>query len=210
MQQAFRDGVDIPAQTASEVFGVPLADMDGETRRKAKAINFGIIYGISGFGLARQLAVPQGEARAYIDTYFERYPGIREYMEEMKVFCRARGYVETRFGRRVHIPGIKDANPARRAFSERAAINAPIQGTAADIIKRAMIRMSPRLSAAGLQARMLLQVHDELLFEVPEAEIEQTTSVVREVMETAGDPVLSLAVPLIAEAGVGANWAEAH
>jgi DNA polymerase-1 len=210
MQQAFRDGVDIHAQTASEVFGVPLADMDGETRRKAKAINFGIIYGISGFGLARQLAVPQGEARAYIDTYFERYPGIREYMEEMKVFCRARGYVETRFGRRVHIPGIKDANPARRAFSERAAINAPIQGTAADIIKRAMIRMSPRLSAAGLQARMLLQVHDELLFEVPEAEIEQTTSVVREVMETAGDPVLSLAVPLIAEAGVGANWAEAH
>ncbi|MED5366464.1 MAG: DNA polymerase, partial [Pseudomonadota bacterium] len=141
MHAAFRAGVDIHAQTASEVFGLPLADMDGETRRKAKAINFGIIYGISGFGLARQLGVPQAEARAYIDTYFERYPGIREYMEDIKGFCRQHGYVETRFGRRVHIPGIKDSNPARRGFSERAAINAPIQGTAADIIKRAMIRV---------------------------------------------------------------------
>ena len=210
MRQAFLDGVDIHAQTASEVFGVPLAAMDSETRRKAKAINFGIIYGISGFGLARQLGVPQSEARDYIDTYFKRYPGIREYMEEIKAFCRQHGYVETRFGRRVHIPGIKDANPARRAFSERAAINAPIQGTAADIIKRAMIRMPPKLAAAGLQARMLLQVHDELLFEVPENQLDDTSAVVREVMETAGHPVLALSVPLIAEAGVGSNWAEAH
>ena len=210
MRAAFREGVDIHAQTASEVFGVPLADMDGETRRKAKAINFGIIYGISGFGLARQLGVPQGEARAYIDTYFERYPGIREYMEDIKGFCRQHGYVETRFGRRVHIPGIKDSNPARRGFSERAAINAPIQGTAADIIKRAMIRVPPGLSAAGLSARMLLQVHDELLFEVPEAEVAPTIEVVRAVMETAAAPVLNLSVPLIAEAGTGANWAEAH
>ena len=210
MRAAFRDGVDIHAQTASEVFGLPLADMDGETRRKAKAINFGIIYGISGFGLARQLGVPQAEARAYIDTYFERYPGIREYMEDIKGFCRQHGYVETRFGRRVHIPGIKDSNPARRGFSERAAINAPIQGTAADIIKRAMIRVPPALAAADLSARMLLQVHDELLFEVPEDEVEKTTEVVRAIMESAAAPVLKLSVPLIADAGTGANWAEAH
>ncbi|MEC7572818.1 MAG: DNA polymerase I, partial [Pseudomonadota bacterium] len=210
MCAAFRDGVDIHAQTASEVFGLPLADMDGETRRKAKAINFGIIYGISGFGLARQLGVPQAEARAYIDTYFERYPGIREYMEDIKGFCRQHGYVETRFGRRVHIPGIKDSNPARRGFSERAAINAPIQGTAADIIKRAMIRVPPALAAADLSARMLLQVHDELLFEVPEDEVEKTTEVVRAIMESAAAPVLNLSVPLIADAGTGANWAEAH
>ena len=210
MRAAFRDGVDIHAQTASEVFGLPLADMDGETRRKAKAINFGIIYGISGFGLARQLGVPQAEARAYINTYFERYPGIREYMEDIKVFCRQHGYVETRFGRRVHIPGIKDSNPARRGFSERAAINAPIQGTAADIIKRAMIRVPPALAAADLSARMLLQVHDELLFEVPEDEVEKTTEVVRAIMESAAAPVLNLSVPLIADAGTGANWAEAH
>ena len=210
MRAAFRDGVDIHAQTASEVFGLPLADMDGETRRKAKAINFGIIYGISGFGLARQLGVPQAEARAYIDTYFERYPGIREYMEDIKGFCRQHGYVETRFGRRVHIPGIKDSNPARRGFSERAAINAPIQGTAADIIKRAMIRVPPALAAADLSARMLLQVHDELLFEVPEDEVEKTTEVVRAIMESAAAPVLNLSVPLIADAGTGANWAEAH
>ncbi|MEC8084570.1 MAG: DNA polymerase, partial [Pseudomonadota bacterium] len=210
MRAAFRDGVDIHAQTASEVFGLPLADMDGETRRKAKAINFGIIYGISGFGLARQLGVPQAEARAYIDTYFERYPGIREYMEDIKGFCRQHGYVETRYGRRVHIPGIKDSNPARRGFSERAAINAPIQGTAADIIKRAMIRVPPALAAADLSARMLLQVHDELLFEVPEDEVEKTTEVVRAIMESAAAPVLNLSVPLIADAGTGANWAEAH
>ena len=210
MRAAFRDGVDIHAQTASEVFGLPLADMDGETRRKAKAINFGIIYGISGFGLARQLGVPQAEARAYIDTYFERYPGIREYMEDIKGFCRQHGYVETRFGRWVHIPGIKDSNPARRGFSERAAINAPIQGTAADIIKRAMIRVAPALAAADLSARMLLQVHDELLFEVPEDEVEKTTEVVRAIMESAAAPILNLSVPLIADAGTGANWAEAH
>ena len=210
LRQAFLDGQDIHAITASQVFGVPVEGMDPMIRRQAKAINFGIIYGISAFGLANNLGIRQGEAKAYIEAYFERYPGIRDYMEKAKEFCREHGFVETLFGRRVHMPAIKDKNPARRSFTERAAINAPIQGTAADIIKRAMIRMPPALEAAGLGARMLLQVHDELLFEVPEAELDETTQVVKQVMETACDPVLELSVPLVADAGHGKNWGAAH
>jgi len=210
LREAFRNGIDIHAQTASEVFDIPLDEMTGEIRRKAKAINFGIIYGISGFGLARQLKTPQGEAQAYINAYFERYPGIKDYMDEMKAFAREHGFVETKFGRKVHIRAIREKNPAQRNFGERAAINAPIQGTAADIIKRAMVRLPGALARAGLTARMLLQVHDELLFEVPEDEVEKTSDLVREVMEGAAAPVLNLSVPLVAEAGTGASWAEAH
>ncbi len=210
LKEAFRAGADIHAMTASEVFGVPLAQMDAETRRRAKAINFGIIYGISAFGLGQQLGVPQGEAADYIKRYFQRFPGIRDYMEQMKQRAREQGYVETLFGRRVHIPGIKDTNPARRGFSERAAINAPLQGTAADIIKRAMRRIPPALAAAGLTARMLLQVHDELVFEVPEREVEATRLLAKEVMEGACAPVISLSVPLVVETGAARNWDEAH
>ncbi len=210
LRQAFLEGQDIHAITASQVFGVPVEGMDPMIRRQAKAINFGIIYGISAFGLANNLRIPQADARNYIKAYFERYPGIRSYMDQAKEHCRKQGFVTTLFGRKIHIPAIGEKNPARKSFGERAAINAPIQGTAADIIKRAMIRVPRALSDAGLEAKMLLQVHDELLFEVPEAEIEKTTEVVRRVMETACDPVLKLSVPLVADAGVGDNWAEAH
>ena len=210
LKQAFHEGQDIHAITASQVFGIPVEGMDPMTRRKAKAINFGIIYGISAFGLAQNLGIPQGEARAYIEAYFERYPGIRAYMDKTKKAAREQGFVTTLFGRKVHVPGIKDKNPARRSFSERAAINAPIQGTAADIIKRAMIRVSPALEQAKLGARMLLQVHDELLLEVPKKELGDTSALVREVMENACAPAVELSVPLVADAGTGANWAEAH
>ena len=210
LKQAFRDGLDIHAMTASQVFGVPIENMDPMVRRRAKAINFGIIYGISAFGLAQNLGIPQGEAKAYIDAYFARYPGIKDYMAETKAACRESGFVTTLFGRKIHMPGIKDKNPARRAFSERAAINAPIQGSAADIIKRAMIRVPRALEKHKLAARMLLQVHDELLFEVPENEVDETSAVVRAVMEQACAPVLELSVPLVADAGVADNWAEAH
>ena len=210
LKQAFRDGIDIHAQTAAEVFGVPVEGMDPMVRRKAKAINFGIIYGISGFGLARQLRCPRAEAQAYIDAYFERFPGIRAYMARTRKEAREAGFVRTLFGRKVHTPGIRDKNQARRAFSERAAINAPIQGTAADIVKRAMVRAPRALEKAGLCARMLLQVHDELLFEVPEAELAATAAVARETMEGAALPAVELSVPLVAEAGHGPSWADAH
>ncbi|MGB8841794.1 MAG: DNA polymerase I [Aliidongia sp.] len=210
LKEAFRDGKDIHAMTASEVFGVPVEGMDKEIRRRAKAINFGIIYGISAFGLAQQLSIPQGEASDYIKAYFARFPGIKDYMERTKAFCREHGYVETIFGRKCHLPGIKDSNPARRAFSERAAINAPLQGAAADIIKRAMIRLPGHLAAEGFQARMLLQVHDELVFEVPEAEVAQVAPVIRAVMEGAATPMVSLSVPLVVETGWAGNWQEAH
>jgi DNA polymerase-1 len=210
LKQAFREGIDIHALTASQVFGVPLDKMDPMTRRNAKAINFGIIYGMSAFGLAKQIGVPQGEASAFIKAYFERYPGIRAYMDREKDKARKQGYVTTLFGRRCHVKTITDKNPAMRSFAERQAINAPIQGTAADIIKRAMIRIHPALAAAGLKARMLLQVHDELLFEVPDAEVEATKALVRKVMEGACAPAVNLGVPLIADAGVGTTWAEAH
>jgi DNA polymerase-1 len=210
LKQAFREGQDIHAMTASEVFGVPVEGMDKETRRRAKAINFGIIYGISAFGLAQQLSIPQAQARDYINAYFARFPGIKDYMERTKAFCREHGYVETIFGRKCHLPGIKDSNPARRSFSERQAINAPLQGAAADIIKRAMIRLPGRLQAEGFQARMLLQVHDELVFEVPEAEAPRVAPVIRAVMETAAVPMVTLSVPLVVETGWAGNWEEAH
>jgi DNA polymerase-1 len=210
LKQAFRDGIDIHALTASEVFGVPLAEMDGNTRRRAKAINFGIIYGISAFGLGQQIGVPQAEAGAYIRAYFERFPAIRAYMERIKIDCRRAGYVETIFGRKCFIAGIRDANPARRAGAERQAINAPLQGSAADIIKRAMARIPAALAREGLRARMLLQVHDELLFEAPEAEVDDTARVVKAVMEAACAPRYELSVPLVVETGHGRNWDEAH
>ena len=210
LKEAFAEGVDIHALTASQVFGVALKDMDGETRHRAKAINFGIIYGISPFGLARQLGITLGDAKAYMEAYFENYPGIRDYMEEMKSFCRKHGFVTTLFGRKCHIPEIASKNPARRNFAERAAINAPLQGAAADIIKRAMIRMHDALNRSNLKTRMLLQVHDELLFEVPEKEVDKATELAREVMEGACSPALTLSVPLVAEAGAAANWADAH
>ncbi len=210
LKKAFRDGLDIHAMTASEVFGVPIEGMDPMIRRSAKAINFGIIYGISAFGLAAQLSIPQGEAAAYIKAYFARFPEIRDYMERTKAFCRDHGYVETLFGRRCHMPGIKDSNPARRAFSERAAINAPLQGTAADIIRRAMSRLPARLAEEGLKAVMLLQVHDELVFEVPEAEASRAAAIIKSVMENACAPAITLSVPLVVETGSATNWGAAH
>jgi DNA polymerase I len=210
LKQAFRDGIDIHALTASQVFGVPLAEMDANTRRRAKAINFGIIYGISAFGLGQQIGVPQSEAGAYIRAYFDRFPAIRAYMERIKTDCRRTGYVETIFGRKCWIPGIRDANPARRAGAERQAINAPLQGSAADIIKRAMGRIPAALAREGLHARMLLQVHDELLFEAPEAEVEHTAEVVRLVMEGACAPHCELSVPLDVETGWAQSWDAAH
>ncbi len=206
LRESFACGEDIHARTASEVFGVPMAGMDPMTRRRAKAINFGIIYGISGFGLARQLGITPGEARTYIDAYFVRYPGIRTYMERTKDEARINGYVTTAFGRRCWVPGIADKNPARRAYAERQAINAPLQGGAADIIKRAMIRLPKALADAGLKSRLLLQVHDELLFEAPENEVAALTTLVKRVMEDAA----VLAVPLVVETGSGRTWADAH
>ncbi len=204
--EAFHDGADIHALTASQVFGQPLEGMDPALRRRAKAINFGIIYGISAFGLARQLGIARGEAQQTIEAYFVQYPGIRAYMDSTKEFCRKTGYVETIFGRRCYLPGINDKNQARRGFSERAAINAPLQGSAADIVKRAMIRLPPAIAAKGLGARMLLQVHDELLFDVPEAEVEETAALVKTVMEQAAQ----IRVPLTVDTGLGDNWDEAH
>lgn len=210
LKQAFADGMDIHAMTASEMFGVPVKDMPGEIRRRAKAINFGIIYGISGFGLANQLGISRSEASEYIKTYFERFPGIKDYMENTKEMAREQGYVETIFGRRINYPDIKSSNHQVRAFNERAAINAPIQGSAADIIRRAMVRMEGALSNAGLSARMLLQVHDELIFETLEAEADKTISLVSNVMEDAAMPALSMAVPLKVDARAAQNWDEAH
>ena len=210
LTQAFLDGIDIHAMTASEMFGVPVEGMPSDVRRRAKAINFGIIYGISAFGLANQLAIGREEAGLYIRKYFERFPGIRDYMDETKEFARRHGYVETLFGRRAHYPDIKHANASVRAAVERASINAPIQGTAADIIRRAMIRMEDALAEAKLSARMLLQVHDELVFEVPDDEIEATIPVVKAVMEGAALPRVALSVPLVVDARAAGNWDEAH
>ena len=210
MLEAFRNGVDIHAQTASEVFGVPLDQMDAETRRRSKAINFGIVYGISAFGLSRQLSIPQSEARDYIATYLDRFPGIRTYMNDAREFAREHLYVETLFGRRIHIEQIGASNQAMRGFSERQAINAPIQGSAADIIKRAMICLPAELAAQGLAADMLLQVHDELIFEVPEEQAEQSVQLIKSVMENAASPVVQLSVPLVVDAGIADSWSEAH
>ena len=210
LRKAFRDGLDIHAMTASEMFGVPVKDMPGEVRRRAKAINFGIIYGISAFGLANQLGIAREEAGAYIRKYFERFPGIRDYMEETKAFAKKHGYVETLFGRKCHYPDIAASNASIRSFNERAAINARLQGTAADIIRRAMIRMESALAKQKLAAQMLLQVHDELVFEVPDNEVEKTLPVVKKVMEDAPMPALSLSVPLQVEAHAADNWDAAH
>jgi len=210
LRQAFADGLDIHAMTASEMFGVPIKGMDPGIRRKAKAINFGIIYGISSVGLAAQLGIGRSEAGAYIKTYFERFPGIRDYMEAMKAEARRQGYVKTLFGRKVHYPEINTKNPSLRGNFERAAINAPIQGSAADIIRRAMIRMGAALAEAGLSARMLMQVHDELVFEAPEAEVDKTMEVAQSVMEKAPEPALKLKVPLKVDARAGDNWEAAH
>ena len=210
LKRAFKAGLDIHAATASEMFGVPVEGMSSETRRRAKAINFGIVYGISAFGLAAQLGIDQGEAGAYIKTYFERFPGIRAYMDKTKAEVRQTGFVSTVFGRRIHIPAILSKSGAERQFGERAAINAPIQGAAADIIRRAMIRMPDALAQAGLKTRMLLQVHDELVFEAPEAEAEHAIRLVKRVMETAADPAVALTVPLVVDARAAANWDEAH
>ncbi len=210
LRQAFKDGVDIHAMTASEMFGVPVKDMPGEVRRRAKAINFGIIYGISAFGLANQLGIEREEAGAYIKKYFERFPGIRDYMDQTREFCRDKGYVLTLFGRKCHYPDIRNSNASVRAFNERAAINARLQGTAADIIRRAMVRMEDALAEAKLKAQMLLQVHDELVFEVPEKEVDRTLPVIKRVMEDAPHPALQLHVPLQVEARAADNWDEAH
>jgi len=210
LRQAFADGLDIHAMTASEMFGVPIKGMDPGIRRKAKAINFGIIYGISSVGLAAQLGIGRSEAGAYIKTYFERFPGICDYMEAMKAEARRQGYVKTLFGRKVHYPEINTKNPSLRGNFERAAINAPIQGSAADIIRRAMIRMGAALAEAGLSARMLMQVHDELVFEAPEAEVDKTMEVAQAVMEKAPEPALKLKVPLKVDARSGDNWEAAH
>ena len=210
LRQAFKDGVDIHAMTASEMFGVPVKDMPADIRRRAKAINFGIIYGISAFGLANQLSIEREEAGAYIKKYFERFPGIRDYMDETRDFARANGYVLTLFGRKCHYPDIKASNASIRAFNERAAINARLQGSAADIIRRAMIRMEAELAQAKLSAQMLLQVHDELIFEVPEKEVKDTIAIVKDVMEGAPHPAVSLNVPLQVDARAANNWDEAH
>ena len=207
LKQAFREGQDIHAMTASEMFDVPMDEMTPEVRRRAKAINFGVIYGISGFGLARNLRIPRGEAQGFIDRYFERFPGIRRYMDATVEFAKEHGYVQTLFGRKIHTPEIAAKGP-RAGFARRAAINAPIQGTAADIIRRAMIRMPAAIQ--GLPGRMLLQVHDELIFEVTEGAEDQIIDAARAVMQGAADPAVQLDVPLIVDAGRGANWAEAH
>ncbi|HEY5130918.1 MAG TPA: DNA polymerase I, partial [Bradyrhizobium sp.] len=210
LKQAFRDGLDIHAMTASEMFGVPVKDMPGEVRRRAKAINFGIIYGISAFGLANQLGIAREEASAYIKKYFERFPGIRAYMDQTRDFCRSHGYVETLFGRKCHYPEIKASNASIRSFNERAAINARLQGTAADIIRRAMTRMEDALAEKKLSAQMLLQVHDELIFEVPDDEVAATLPVVQHTMQDAPFPAVLLSVPLHVDARAADNWDEAH
>ncbi|UMA64996.1 DNA polymerase I [Roseivivax marinus] len=209
LKEAFREGQDIHAATASEMFGVPLDEMTPEVRRQAKAINFGVIYGISGFGLARNLRIPRADAQGFIDRYFERFPGIKAYMDETTGFAKEHGRVETLFGRVIHTPEINARGP-RAGFARRAAINAPIQGTAADVIRRAMVRMPGAIERFGTKAMMLLQVHDELLFEVDADVAEDLIGVAREVMEGAADPVVQLSVPLVVEAGQGPNWAAAH
>ena len=210
LKTAFAEGLDIHGHTASQVFNLPPDAVDKESRAKAKAINFGIIYGISGYGLSHHLNVTPGEAKAYIDQYLDRLPELRDWLDETKAFCRQNGFVATPFGRKIWISGINDKNPNMRGFAERQAINAPIQGAAADVMKRAMRRIEPALEDAKLAARLILQVHDELLFEVPEAEVEETAALVKRVMETAAEPACAFSVPLTAEAGWAKSWDDAH
>ncbi|RUT30266.1 DNA polymerase I [Arsenicitalea aurantiaca] len=210
LKDAFEEGLDIHAMTASEMFKVPIEGMPSEIRRRAKAINFGIIYGISAFGLANQLGIPRGEAGDYIKTYFERFPGIRDYMEEMRRRVKSEGFVTTLFGRKILFPNANSKNPAERAFVERASINAPIQGTAADLIRRAMIRMEPGLKAAKIEADMLLQVHDELIFEIPEGTADKAIPVITDIMQTAAEPAIRFSIPIQVDAHAATNWDEAH
>jgi DNA polymerase-1 len=211
LRKAFAERLDIHAMTASEMFGVAIKDMPAEVRRRAKAINFGIIYGISAFGLAAQLGIPKQEAGEYIATYFRRFPGIREYMEATKKRAHEQGFVETIFGRRIHYPEINTKNPSMRGFLERAAINAPIQGSAADIIRRAMIRMPAALVESNLNSVcMLLQVHDELVFEASNGDVENALPAIRRVMEKAAEPAVRLIVPVQVDAKAADNWEAAH
>jgi DNA polymerase-1 len=203
---AFAQGMDVHRATAAEVFGVSVENVTDLMRRNAKAINFGLIYGMSEFGLGRQLGISRGEARTYIETYFERYPGVRRYMDETRALARDKGYVETLFGRRLYLPEIKVANQQRRQAAERTAINAPMQGTAADIIKRAMITVDAWLQAGTVDARMIMQVHDELVFEVAETQVDTVREKAQALMSAAAD----LRVALVVDAGVGDNWDEAH
>ena len=207
LKDAFKEGQDIHAATASEMFNVPLEEMTPDVRRQAKAINFGVIYGISGFGLARNLRIPRAEAQGFIDRYFERFPGIRDYMDATKKFAKDNLYVQTLFGRKIHTPEINAKGPSA-GFAGRAAINAPIQGTAADVFRRAMIRMPAAIE--GIPAKMLLQVHDELIFEVEDGAVDDLIGAARDVMENASDPAVKLDVKLAVDAGQGTNWAEAH
>ena len=204
--QAFRDGLDVHRATAAEVFGVALEQVSSEQRRYAKVINFGLIYGMSSFGLAKNLGIETKAAAAYIDRYFQRYPGVKQYMEETKAQAKARGYVETVFGRRLYLPEINSPNGPRRQGAERAAINAPMQGTAADLIKKAMVAVQQALEQQRKASAVVMQVHDELVLEVPEAEVDWARAEVPRLM--AG--VAQLKVPLLAEVGVGANWEQAH
>jgi DNA polymerase-1 len=192
--------------TASEVFDVDLEEVSGDQRRKAKAINFGLIYGMSAFGLAKQLHLGRNEAQQYIDRYFERYPGVLEYMDRTRALAKEQGYVETLFGRRLYLPEINARNKMRVQAAERTAINAPMQGTAADIIKRAMLTVDAWLQAGGADARMVMQVHDELVLEVAAGEVDSVSAEVCRLMSAAAD----LSIPLLVEAGVGDNWDEAH
>jgi len=210
LKKAFADNLDIHAMTASEIFGVPVKDMRAEVRRRAKAINFGIVYGISGFGLANQLGIPQSEASDYIKKYFTRFPGIRDYMEDTKQFAREHGFVETLFGRRIHIREINSKIQGFRGGAERAAINAPIQGAAADIIRRAMVQLPGVLADAKVKATMLLQVHDELIFEAPDKEVDKASRLIKSVMEKAALPAVEISVPLVVEARAADNWDAAH
>ena len=210
LKDAFEEGLDIHAMTASEMFNVPVKDMPSEVRRRAKAINFGIIYGISAFGLANQLGIERSVAGEYIKTYFERFPGIKDYMDAQRARVKVDGHVTTIFGRKIQFPNANSGNPSERSFVERASINAPIQGSAADIIRRAMIRMETELKKAGIEADMLLQVHDELIFEVPEGTEDAAMPVIRRVMEGAAEPAVRLTVPIQVDAHAAKNWDEAH
>jgi len=210
LKQAFKEKIDIHSLTASEVFGVPLKDMDNEIRRKAKAINFGIIYGISAFGLSNQLDISRSEASDYIRSYFEKFPSIRDYMEATKEFARENGFVKTLFGRKCIIDSPMNRGPGGKAFMDRAAINAPIQGTAADIIKRAMIKIPQSLKNENLSTKMIMQVHDELIFEVEDTQINKTLEIVKREMSNAHKPIVELSVELEVEAAFGKNWNEAH
>jgi DNA polymerase-1 len=203
---AFAYGLDVHRATAAEVFGTPLAEVTTEQRRAAKAINFGLIYGMSAFGLAKQIGVDRRDAQDYVNLYFARYPGVKQYMDDTREQARAQGFVETLFGRRLFLPDIKSTNAATRQYAERTAINAPMQGSAADIIKKAMIAVDTWLRDSGLQTRMIMQVHDELVFEVPENELDVVRTKVTELMTHA----VTLNVPLVVDSGVGDNWDEAH